>query len=197
MSPLDEKRYTSDADPAVPASAPAAAPAVATPSEAELVARFRDRIRLFAARRLGDAAAAEDVAQETLRRVVIAMRAGRIDRLESLPGFVFQTASHVCLHRRRSAGREARALARLRDESVDEPDGPDALAALVGDERRAAVRAALDRLSPGDRELLLLLFYERLETAEVARRCGTTPAALRVRKHRALQRLGELLGGRP
>lgn len=191
MSPLDEKRYSPSADTA----APTAMRPDAAPSEWELVERFHDRIRLFAVRRLGDAAAAEDVAQETLRRVVDAMRAGRIERLESLPGFVFQTASHVCLHRRRSAGREARALARLHDGGDAVADPPDALAALVGEERCNTVRAALDRLGASDRELLRLLFYERLDTADVARRLGATPAALRVRKHRALQRLAELLDG--
>ena len=43
-------------------------------------------------------AEAEDVAQETLRRVLAALEAGRVANLEALPGFVFQTARHLCLH---------------------------------------------------------------------------------------------------
>ena len=193
MSPFGGKRYSSTSE----AGAPAEPGGPPEPSETELVARFRDRIRLFAMRRVRDAAAAEDVAQETLRRVVEALRAGRVARLEALPGFVFQTAMHVCLHHRRSAAREARAFARLHDGSDAEPEPSDALADLVGAERRAAVRAALGRLASGDRELLGLFFYERLDTAEVARRLGATPAALRVRKHRALQRLAAALGDEP
>nr|MBA3564876.1 sigma-70 family RNA polymerase sigma factor [Gammaproteobacteria bacterium] len=43
--------------------------------------------------------------------------------------------------------------------------------------------------------LLRMLYHEEAETAEVASRLRVTPAAVRVRKHRALQRLGELLDG--
>ncbi|MEX1185172.1 MAG: sigma-70 family RNA polymerase sigma factor [Gemmatimonadaceae bacterium] len=193
MSPLDGKRYT----PATGASAQAEPPrAVLLVPEAELVLRFSDRLRLFATRRLRDAAAAEDVAQETLRRVIDAMRAGRIENPLALPGFVFQTASHVCLQHQRSAGREARALARLHDEPTGGAEAPDALVALISEERRATVRAALDRLADSDRELLRLYFFERLDASEIAGRLGMPAAALRVRKHRALHRLAKLLDER-
>lgn len=192
MSPIDGKRYT----PLDAATESASTPSVTFPSEGELAARFRERLRLFATRRLGDATEGEDVAQETLRRVIEAMRAGRIENALALPGFVFQTASHVCLQRRRSTGREARALSRLHGEATvaaEGPDPPDALVALVSEERRMTVRAALARLAASDRELLRLFYYERMEAAEIAERLGITAATLRVRKHRALQRLGELL----
>src|SRR5262249_15834643 len=45
----------------------------------ELTAQFWDRLRFFAMRRLRDAALAEDVAQETLRRTLEALRGGRIE----------------------------------------------------------------------------------------------------------------------
>ena len=161
--------------------------------EDALAREFWDRIRLFAARRLGDVAAAEDVAQETLRRVLEALRAGRIENHLALPAFVYQTARHICLQRYRSSGREMRALGRLHGgRSVPEPS--DALTALITEERRAAVRAALARLDEHDRELLRLVFVEAMDTAELARRLAVTRGALRVRKHRALGRLARLLG---
>lgn len=167
-------------------------PSMAPPAEGELVRRFWDRIRLFALRRTGDVAAAEDVAQETLRRVLEALRADRILNVEALPGFVFQTARHVCLHHARSAEREGRAMDRLR--RVDErPADPDPLTRLVTAERRAAVCRALDRLPDADRVLLAALYYDQLDPGEAAARLGLSPGALRVRKHRALKRLGELL----
>lgn len=163
------------------------------PSESELASRFWDRIRVFAARRLQDAAIAEDVAQETLRRVIEAVRAGRVENPDAIAGFVFQTAKHICMHAHRSAGREVRAMQRL-----DDPDGsaerrPTALDHLITEERRTEVRSALEALSPEDRELLRALYYEQLETAALATRLGLTAGALRVRKHRALQRLAEAL----
>jgi len=61
---------------------------------AELSLRFRDRLRFFAARRLRDKNLAEDVAQETLRRALEALRAGRVENLAALPSFLFETARH-------------------------------------------------------------------------------------------------------
>lgn len=165
-------------------------PSTAPPAEAELVRRYWDRVRLFALRRTGDAAAAEDVAQETLRRVLDALRADRIVDLGALPGFVFQTARHVCLHHARSAAREGRALARLK-EMPDLPHGPDALGGLVSAERAAAVRDALTEIPEDDRALLHAIYYEQLESDEVAARLGVSAGALRVRKHRALKRLAD------
>lgn len=176
-------------------SLPAGSPPPAYPPESELNARFRERIRVFAARRLGEAAA-EDVAQETLRRVIEALRAARLRDPAALPAFVFQTARHVCQHRLRGAGREARALERLGHGAAEDTEAatsPDALLALVRSEEIGRVRAALDRLAESDRLLLRLLFYDGLDAGEAARRFGLSGSALRVRKHRALRRLARLL----
>lgn len=164
----------------------------AAADEAELAERFWERLRVFATRRLGDAAAAEDVAQETLRRVVEAIRAGRVENMAALPAFVYQTAVNICLHHRRSAGREARAVLRLH-QGADPAPGTDALSTLISSERCAAVRRALDRLPQNDRELLKLAYYQRRDAAEIGRQLGITSSAVRVRKHRALRRLSELL----
>lgn len=163
-------------------------------AESDIAERFWERIRIFATRRLRDPAAAEDVAQETLRRVLDALRAGGVDDVAALPGFVFQTARHICLHRQRSAIREERALSRWtqRDQSAE----PDALVALISEERCAAVRRALEGLEEDDRTLLRVIFFERQETAHVADQMGVSAGALRVRKHRALLRLSELLRSR-
>jgi RNA polymerase sigma-70 factor (ECF subfamily) len=163
-------------------------------SEADVASRFWGRVRLFALRRLRDAAAAEDVAQEVLRRVVEAIRAHRLRNPAALPGFVFQTAHHVILQHHRGAGREVRALQRLHSatEGAIAPD--DSLALLISEERRQVVRDALFRLGDEDRELLTLLYQEHLEPLDVARRLAVTPGALRVRKHRALKRLAGMLG---
>lgn len=186
MCPQNADRYTPREDAATVLDR-AGGPAF--PPETELVEYFRDRIRVFAARRFGDAVAAEDIAQETLRRVLEAVRAGRIRDPSALASFVFQTARHVCLHRARSVRRRARAFARLARRSPT----PDALGTLVTRERRLAVAQALERLTERDRTLLRMLFYEDLTTAEAARRLRITRGAVRVRKHRALKRLAALL----
>jgi len=160
-------------------------------AEAGIVERFHRRLLVFAARRLGDPAAAQDVAQETLRRVIEALRDGRIEKPDALPAFVFETAKHVCQFRHRSRQRGDRAMQRLTHESREPSEDP--LGALVGSERRAEVRMALERLGGADRKLLRLLYHDGLGTVEAAAELQTNPGALRVRKHRALQRLAALL----
>lgn len=165
--------------------------------ETQLAARFWNRIRYFALKRIRDTAGADDVAQETLRRVILALREARIQNPSSLPSFVLETAHHICLQHRRSADREARALERFVREEPSPAGDPDPLRSLISAERGAVVRAALDRLEAQDRELLRLLFYEDQDNSSVAERLRISQAALRVRKHRVLRRLAELLKGDP
>lgn len=163
-----------------------------TDLEASLAARFQRRIVLMATIRLRDREAAQDVAQETLRRVLEALRADRVHCLDALPAFVYQTARHVCLKRERKKSREERALRRLA--AAPATTGPEpALAGLLDIERRRLVRRAMLRLGDDDRRLLELLFYEELDPTVVAERLGVTNGAFRVRRHRALKRLSDLL----
>ena len=162
--------------------------------EDELAVRFTARLRLFASRRLNDPTAAEDVAQETLHRVVEALRANRIENLDALPGFVFQTARNICLHRIRGAVRERTALARfeLSGHGAGGTSG-DVLDGLITEERRERVKCALGGLGRDDSALLAMVYYESLDTEIIAAHLALTPTAVRVRKHRALRRLAELL----
>lgn len=164
--------------------------------DATLWERFAERVRYFSMRRLHDVALAEDVAQETLQRVATALRAGRVDNVAALPAFVFQTASHVCLQHLRSAGRESRALSRLAIDPALQGDAHDPLASLISEERRRMVHAALVRLDVADQSLLHALYFEHQDPAQLAAELGVTPAAFRVRKHRAIRRLAALLPDR-
>ena len=192
MSPIEGERYRNG-----PAAEATPVPEAwdGASDEAGVVRQFRERLRLFALRRLRDSAAAEDVAQETLRRVMEACRAGRLQNRSALPSFLFQTAHHICLQHFRSSGREGRALQRLGSEDAHNPE-PHPLTTLIGDEQRTAVREALNRLGPEDRDLLRMMYYEETDTGVLAQSLGVTAGALRVRKHRVLTRLAALLNSR-
>jgi len=74
---------------------------------------------------------------------------------------------------------------RLRRGAVEETPGP-----VLLDE---GLTAALRRLSQGDREVLLLRYWEELEPAQIAQAMGCSRATMAVRLHRARLRLrGEL-----
>ena len=62
---------------------------------------------------------------------------------------------------------------------------------LVEDEEHAGIRAALDQLSPKDRELLWLREVEGLSYEEIGGRLRTAVGTVRVASHRARKRLEE------
>jgi RNA polymerase sigma-70 factor (ECF subfamily) len=158
-----------------------------------LFGRFHARLLIFGMRRLGNRADAEDMAQDALQRVAKALDENRLREPGALPGFVFQTARHVCQQWLRKRGRERRALASF-GSGASEIDDSAPLTDLIDVERRRAVRLALQSLGAEDRQLLEQLYAHDADPEQVARGLGITAGALRVRRHRALKRLSEMLG---
>jgi RNA polymerase sigma-70 factor (ECF subfamily) len=68
-----------------------------------------------------------------------------------------------------------------------------ALAQLTRAESRAHVRACIDRLPDGYREVLLLRDIEELDTEQTAQQLRLNPGAVKTRLHRARQALRTLL----
>src|SRR5262249_7938860 len=138
---------------------------------------------------------AEDVAQETLRRTLEALRGGKIEKPEALPSFMFETARHVCMHKARSTGREAKAFQRVAAEGeADTRAEADPLTSLISDERCEEVGGGLALLEGSDRQLLAMSYAEALGADEIGQRLGITAGAVRVRRHRALAKLAEFMG---
>jgi RNA polymerase sigma-70 factor (ECF subfamily) len=63
------------------------------------------------------------------------------------------------------------------------------------DAERRRVRAAIEQLPPGQREVVQLHKLRGLSMAEISERLAVRPGALRVRAHRAYKALAGLLGG--
>ena len=146
----------------------------------------------FTARRLRNWSEAEDAAQETIRRAIEAMQKGRIQKPESLPAFLFQTAVHVCQHRGRAAGREGRALRRFGAAPAEDASS-DPLSSLI----LRSVELPSEWRSSGWIRTTARFRADvlgRPPSAEIAKRLSLTEGNVRVRRHRALKRLGELLG---
>jgi RNA polymerase sigma-70 factor (ECF subfamily) len=179
------------------------------PARGQLLERHRPRLRRMVAVRLDRRLAARldpsDVVQETL-----AEAARRLDdylRDPPLPFYPWlrQLAGErlADAHRRhvragrRSVTREeppdlpGESAWELADRLLVVGEGPSA--GLRREERRARVRAALDRLPERDREVLVLRHLEQLSTAETAEVLGCSNGAIKVRLLRALQRLRDLL----
>jgi RNA polymerase sigma-70 factor (ECF subfamily) len=79
----------------------------------------------------------------------------------------------------------------LAERLLDSGQGPSA--ALQREELRERVRAALDALPEGDREVLTLRYLEQLKAREVGDVLGLSESAAKKRVLRALERLRDLL----
>ncbi len=156
---------------------------------ATLTERYARQLRMFALRRLGVLAEAEDVAQETLHQVLVALREGRVLDMQALPAYIFETARHICARQIRQHQRTDRAHAGLADVSAAKVPQHDPLSALISHERVRAVRAALAELSPDDRELLRLTYGEGRSADEIAERLQISAVNVRVRRHRLQKEL--------
>ncbi|MEU9884483.1 RNA polymerase sigma factor [Sphaerisporangium sp. NPDC051011] len=133
--------------------------------------------------RRADEAQAEDVVAETF---TAAWR--HIDRLPEDPlPWLYRTAHNCLSNNRRSARRRERLVDRLTGHHQVVPDH----ASSVVEEVR--LRKALWRLSPGEREALMLISWEGLDHRTAAYVAGCSVSAFKVRLHRARKRLAGLL----
>lgn len=153
----------------------------------DTLARLRDGVRIMALRALGSADAAEEVAQETLARALSALESGRLANPQSLPAYVHGIARHVITDVHRSSQRTVPFGPGIEAASV--LDEADALDGLISREQQDRVRAVLKDLSPGDREVLRLSFYDGLTPSQIAESQDVPAPTIRKRKSRALERL--------
>lgn len=127
----------------------------------------------------------KDIVQETLLRVVHAVRHDRIESPEKFGSFVNSVCDRVISEFHRSHARYQPLPEGL--ENVRDP-ASDLLAPLVNEERKAFIRDVLDDLNASDREILRLLFFEELPRREICRRLNVSEDYLRVLFYRAKSR---------
>jgi RNA polymerase sigma factor (sigma-70 family) len=151
-------------------------------SETEMYTRFNARVFYLAMRELRSRDRAEDVRSETMLRVLVAVREGRLRSAAALPAFVLQTARNVMRETWRAAGRTVA----FEDANVPEPS----VETNHGDEgERRALERAIEGLGERDRAVLRLHYYEDLSRDEIAARLGIIPERVRLVRSRALQRV--------
>lgn len=137
---------------------------------------------------------AEDVRQETLFRVLKALRQGSgVSDPARFGGFVSAVCNNVMLEFLHREGKHTPA-----PESAPEPvdDRIDLDAALVTEQRKRAVAEVLDGLASKDREILRMVFFEEADRADVCRRMGVEADYCRVLLHRAKARFEQACTGR-
>jgi RNA polymerase sigma-70 factor (sigma-E family) len=132
----------------------------------------------------GDWHLAEDLVQETLGRLY--SRWPKVSRAEQPAAYAHTVLVRVFLsgRRRRSSGERPSALVEAVDRTVEDPDVS----------LRVTLTDALGRLDHVDRAVLVLRYGEDLDAAATGALVGLSPAAVRTRCKRALDRLRDVLG---
>ncbi|MGE5450549.1 MAG: RNA polymerase sigma factor [Acidobacteriota bacterium] len=134
---------------------------------------------------------AEEVAQETFLRAW--QRMGDYDpRRAEFSTWLFTIARHLAINElTRPSSKHEQAWSEHEPEAVCEQSQPSHEA--MAKQQRQQVQHALRQLPHDDRSALALAYYEELDMASIARIEGCTVGAIKVRLHRAKQRLRQLL----
>jgi len=169
------------------------------PSDAALIRSFLDgepaavsRITAWAHEvldnpRLALGPDAADLAQDVLRRLLVALGGGRFRGASSLRTYVWRVAEHAaidCLRARRA--RPAHAPLDETNEPTDPEPLPDQ--SLDRDQRRKVFAEILAGLDEDCRRLFHLIAFDELSYAAIAERLGTTEGAVKVRALRCREK---------
>ena len=145
----------------------------------------RDDVYAYVATLLRDRAAAEDVTAAAFERAYRKQRTYKPGR-GSERAWLFGIARNAALDELRRRKRAGALAAEPADVDATAPE--DAVEAAL---RRAAVRVALTRIDPRERELVALKFHAGLDNAEIAAVLGVSVSNAGTQLHRAMTKLRE------
>ena len=155
--------------------------------EAELYRRFAPRVRLYGRRHLRDDAAAQDLAHEVLLIAIERLRAGAVRKPDEIGSFILSTARLTATTRKRTDGRRARL-----GDHVPTKETVDADFEETVDLPRMA--QCLNTLEAHARQVIVLTYYAERNAAQIAEELGSTSGAIRIARHRAMERLRDCMG---
>lgn len=150
-----------------------------------LVERHAAALARFAAS-LGERTDVDELVQDTFVRAFASLDGFRAE--SSLRTWLFTIARNLFRDRVRSARAQRRVVAIQDDDLVTEND---ALDQAVARETEGRLRAAVERLSPMQRQVFALRVSEGLSYREIAEVLGSTEGAARVHYHNAMRAIKE------
>jgi RNA polymerase sigma-70 factor, ECF subfamily len=158
-------------------------------AEEQLCRAFARRIRLYGLRQLRDSHAAGDFTQEVLIVVLEALRAGRIEKPESIAAFMLGTCRTVVRDWRRNQARRGSLLTQYVTELLPrvEPEQ------VPFD--RARLGQCLDELPSRERQVIYDSFMLEKAVDQIAASLETSVGNVRVLRHRAIAKLRVCMDG--
>jgi RNA polymerase sigma-70 factor, ECF subfamily len=157
----------------------------------EIYRRYQDRVYRFAYRMTGSPEAARDVTHDCFASLLESPRRYDGNRA-SLGTYLCAAARNQSLRHVRRTWREPSLPA---SPDLRPSHGPSPLDLLLDDERSRIVCDALQGLAPLHREVVILAEYEELDLATIAAIVGAEVGAVKVRLHRAREKLRRALTG--
>ena len=153
-----------------------------------LFEHYRHQVYSIALRFSGDEAAAMDVAQDTFVKLFSSIRDFRGE--SSFDTWIYRLVVNRCMDHRRRAWRIL-PLADRFHQTLRDP--ADSLTDLLRTERGGQVRAAVARLSPDLRMVVVLRYTEGLSYEQIAEVLGCSEGTVASRLNRAHKRLEQRL----
>lgn len=159
---------------------------------AELVEAYQVPVYNLCYRMMGDAAEAEEAAQESFWRAYRGLN--RYDPSRKFSTWLLSIASHYCIDLLRKRRMQLVSLDELQPwgEMSDPTPGPES--SLAHAEQASELRALLNGLGGQDRAAVILRYWYSLSTEEIAATLGLTEKAVKSRLHRARRELGAAYG---
>ncbi|MED5370088.1 MAG: RNA polymerase sigma factor [Myxococcota bacterium] len=150
-----------------------------------LFRRYAGKLNAFFLRQIGDPEAARDLVQQSFLQLHRARR-------DYQPGAPFRPWIYTIAANLRRMHHRRRAR---KPEVAYEPDAHEpSVGPKASTPEQRAVRRALMAVNEGQREVLILHWYQGLPMEEVAQVLGISRSAAKVRAHRAYKALQALLG---
>jgi RNA polymerase sigma-70 factor (ECF subfamily) len=157
----------------------------------ELVETYQQSVYHLCYRMLHEPTEAEDAAQEALVKAVTNL--GSYDVERPFRPWLFRIASNECIDRIRRR-KDAISLDGMGEDGAWEwkpGNSPNPEAQFLRHEQQAQVRAMLEHLSPTDRMVVTLFYWEDMSYAEIEEVTDLTISAIKSRLFRARRSLAE------
>jgi RNA polymerase sigma-70 factor, ECF subfamily len=153
----------------------------------EIYDQYSPRLYRYALRLLGDPDMAEECVAETFSRFLQALKRGG-GPTSNLQAYLYRVAHNWIIDYYRNKPVQEQLHPELADDKLENP-----LVQVTEEIQRERVRVALFHLTPEQRQVIMLRFYEDWPHEDIAKMIGKTAQATRALQHRALEALRRML----
>lgn len=160
----------------------------------EISRRYREAVRRYFLKRIGDAAEAEDLTQDLMLRLAAKVD---LDRIETVESFLFTMAANLLRDRGRRRRTAARMLAEMETSRSENFEVLSPERVLVGREALNNLLKAQGQLDPRVRNVFILHRLEGMKYADIARLYGLSVSSIEKDIIKALAHLARYAARHP